>query len=297
VNEHAAAQATAARAHPSLPLIVLVAASCTWGLAWLPLKALAAAGVAGTALVFVASLVASLALAPRFWAERPQWHGRTGGLLAIALLGGYTNLSFTLAAMYGDIVRVMVLFYLLPVWGALGGRIFLGERLDRWRVLATVMALVGAWLVLGGVEAARGAIGWTDVVALTCGMAFAGNNLVFRARQDLPVGSKTAAMVMGGAVLVSLSLVTGLAPWPEVSPAAWTGTVGYGIGWLLIANLATQFGVTHMEAGRASVIIILELVVAVATAMLIGGEHMSALEMAGGALILIAALLEARRGT
>jgi drug/metabolite transporter (DMT)-like permease len=128
-------------------------------------------------------------------------------------------------------------------------------------------------------------------------MAFAGNNLVFRARQDLPVGSKTAAMVMGGAVLASLSLVTGLAPWPEVSPAAWTGTVGYGIGWLLIANLATQFGVTHMEAGRASVIIILELVVAVATAMLIGGEHMSALEMAGGALILIAALLEARRGT
>ena len=41
-----------------------------------------------------------------------------------------------------------------------------------------------------------------------------------------------------------------------------------------------------MEAGRASVIIILELVTAVASALWIGGERMSVTEMVGGALIL-----------
>lgn len=38
-----------------------------------------------------------------------------------------------------------------------------------------------------------------------------------------------------------------------------------------------------MEAGRASVIIILELVTAVASALWIGGERMSVTEMVGGA--------------
>ncbi len=50
-----------------------------------------------------------------------------------------------------------------------------------------------------------------------------------------------------------------------------------------------------MEAGRASVIIILELVTAVASALWIGGERMSVTEMVGGALILTAAVIEARR--
>jgi drug/metabolite transporter (DMT)-like permease len=69
----------------------------------------------------------------------------------------------------------------------------------------------------------------------------------------------------------------------------------YGLAWLLLATLGTQFGVTHMEAGCASVIIILELVTAVASALWIGGERMSVTEMVGGALILAAAVFEARR--
>ena len=279
----------------SLPLLVLAASSCVWGLAWIPLKALGAAGVAGVALALVSCSTAGLLLLPRLMAERAHWRADVRGLLAIALLGGYSNLSFTVATLYGDIVRVMVLFYLLPAWGALGGRAFLGERLDGVRNAAVGMALAGAWLVLGGPDALHGESGWTDAVAITCGVAFAANNLVFRARQGLPVASKTAAMVLGGAVMAAALLLAGVQDWPTAPAFAWTGAVGYGVGWLCLATLATQYGVTHMEAGRASIIIILELVIAVTSAVLIGGEQMSSTELAGGALILAAALLEARR--
>jgi drug/metabolite transporter (DMT)-like permease len=51
----------------------------------------------------------------------------------------------------------------------------------------------------------------------------------------------------------------------------------------------------NMEAGRASVIVILELVTAVASALWIGGECMSVTEMRGWALILTTAVIEARR--
>ena len=279
----------------SLPVVVLAASSCLWGIAWVPLKALGAAGVTGVALVLVSCGTAGALLLPRFLAEHAQWRGDPRALLAIAVLGGYSNLSFTVATLYGDIVRVMVLFYLLPAWGALGGRIFLGERLDRRRIVTVAMALAGAWLVLGGLATLRGAVHWTDVVAITCGMAFAGNTLVVRARQALPVASKTAVMVLAGAAMAAVLLLAGQQPWPTAAPAAWAGAVGYGAGWLCFATLATQFGVTHLEAGRASIIIILELVLAVATAVWLGGERMSPAELAGGLLILVAAVIEARR--
>ena len=277
------------------PLAVLVTASFMWGLAWLPLKALERAGLGGVALTFVACGAAAALLAPRFVRERTYWRGETRWLLAIAALGGYANLAFTVAMIYGEVVRVMVLFYLLPVWGVLGGRLFLGERLDGWRVAAVVAALGGAFLILGGPAAVGGAIAWTDWLAVSCGLSFAANNLVFRARQQVPVAAKSAAMLIGATTLAALLLAAGVQPWPTPSALGWAAAAGYGVVWLLLATLATQFGVTHMEAGRASIIIILELVTAVASAVIIGGESLSAIEATGCALILGAAVIEARR--
>ena len=278
-----------------LPLAVLLAASIMWGLAWLPLKGLAGLGLSGIALTVVACGAAAALLVPRLAHERRYWRGEARWLLLIALLGGYANLAFTVAMIYGEVVRVMVLFYLLPVWGVLGGRLFLGERLDAPRVIAVAAALAGAVLILGGVEALTGKIAWADWLAVSCGLSFAANNLVFRAHQQIPVASKTAAMLLGATVLAAVLLAAGVQPWPAVSFGGWLAAIGYGLAWLLLATLGTQFGVTHMEAGRASVIIILELVTAVASALWIGGERMSVTEMVGGALILTAAVIEARR--
>ena len=281
--------------NPALPLAVLFAASFMWGLAWMPLKQLERLGLSGIALTFIACGAAAALLVPRFVRERAHWRGEKRWLLAIALLGGYANLAFTVAMIYGEVVRVMVLFYLLPVWGVLGGKIFLGERFDGARIAAVALALTGALLILGGFDALRGAVSWTDLLAVSCGLTFAGNNLVFRAHQQIPVASKTAAMLFGATLLAAALLVAGGQPWPDTSAFGWLAAAGYGLAWLLVATLGTQFGVTHMEAGRASVIIILELVTAVASAVLIGGERMSPAEMAGGALILAAAVIEARR--
>jgi drug/metabolite transporter (DMT)-like permease len=69
----------------------------------------------------------------------------------------------------------------------------------------------------------------------------------------------------------------------------------YALVWLLLANIGSQWGVTHMEAGRSSIIIILELITAVMSATWVAGETMSAVEWMGGALIMMAAFIEAFR--
>lgn len=279
------------------PTTVLLLASVGWGLSWIPIKAFRDLGLHGVPLVLVAyaagTLVVGLYLAARRVRPGP---GEGLALLAIAALGGYANLAFATAMLYGEVVRVMVLFYLLPVWGVLGGWLLLGERVDGVRWAALALAVAGTGLVLGGPEILAGGPSWPDVLALTCGLAFALNNLVFRARQGIPVAIKVGAMFAGCAGIAGALTLAGVQGWPQVQTGTWAALAAFGVGWLLLATLGSQYGVTHMEAGRASILLILELITAVVSATLVGGETMTAGEWLGSGLILTAAVMEARRG-
>jgi drug/metabolite transporter (DMT)-like permease len=233
---------------------------------------------------------------PWAWRQREAWRRRPRALLLILTLGGYANLAFVVALIHGEVVRVMVLFYLLPVWAMLGARLFLGERLDGARLLAVSLALFGAVLVLGGPAVLEGQFSVYDLIAVSCGIAFAGNNLVYRAEQSVPVPSKLGAELSGCVFFAAIALWLLVdEPGRDADATTWAWVAAYGVGWLLLATAATQWAVTHMQAGRAAVIIILELVVAVITAVWIGGERLSSPEWAGALLIAVAALIEARR--
>ncbi len=280
----------------SRPVLALLGASVLWGLSWLPLKGLHTAGLDAVSITAGAYGLLALLLTPLLLRQRAAWRGGGHYLLLIAILGGAAILAFTTAMVYGEVVRAMVLFYLLPVWGVLGGKFFLRERVDVWRWLGVGLALIGAFLILGGVRVLDAPPSWIDLVALLSGLFFAMNNLVFRAAQQVPVTSKLTAMFYGCALLALVLLITGVQSWPtQATLSSWLWLAGYAVCWLLAANFGSQWGVTHLEAGRASIIIIMELVTAVASATLIGGEFLAGTELVGGLLILAAALIEALR--
>jgi drug/metabolite transporter (DMT)-like permease len=217
-------------------------------------------------------------------------------LLQIAFFGGVANLSFAAALVEGDVVRVMVLFYLLPLWGVLGGAIFLGERLSRLRVLSMFLALGGAFLVLGGFALFQSPPQFIDLVATTAGFCFAMNNLSFRASQELAVPLKVGAMFVGCALAAGVLLSWGAQPFPsELSGSTWSAVVAFGF-FVLLITAGTQWGVTHMEAGRSSIIMILELLSAVVSTAVISAHFLTAWETVGATLIVLASLVEARAG-
>ena len=281
---------------PRLPVLALLGASLVWGLTWLPLKLFAAAGLGGAALLLVAhgtvALVALPLLARRRSALLPAWRPLSG----VFCLGGFANIAFSTSLMYGDVVRAMSLFYTMPLWALLGGLLFLGERLTRRRVLATLCALAGAWLILGGARILDSPPGWIDLLAAASGFAYAMNNVVFRATPALPVAPKILMMYLGVAVFCALLLLAGVQHWPERPPPVplLALACAFGACWLLAGNIGTQWGVTHLEAGRAAMIVVLELLVAVVSALWLEGGTLTATECCGAALLVGAALLEAR---
>jgi len=276
------------------PVLILLFSATLWGLSWWPVKQLVAIGVTGALLPMLAYGIIGISTSWMLWQERHQWRRQTALLLALALVGGWANTAFVSALMVGDVVRVMFLFYLSPVWSVLGGRIFLGERIPAARAVAVAVAVVGLWLVITGGGAPQDiSLTLADALALSAGLGFAGNNIIARAAQDIPLRSKTVSVFLGCGLLSGLVFLWQGEPVPDLPTFAWLGVVLYGFNWLLVATATWQYGVTHIESGRAGVILLAELLVAVVSASWWGGEQLSAIEWIGGALIASAALIEA----
>lgn len=281
---------------PLYPVLVLLSASVLWGLSWVPLKYFGQFGLRGVSVTLVGHGSVGVLALPwlvRHFSRYARWWR---GLLVLGSVGGLANLAFASAMVSGDVVRVMVLFYLLPAWGVLGGWLLLGERVDLLRKLSVVAALVGAYLILGGSRMLSERPSLADALAVVSGMALALNNVMFRKLSEVTVPDKVAAM-FAGCLLWALPLtLLGLAPLPSSVPTTiWLQLSAFGLIWLFVATVGTQWGVAHMEAGRSSVLIIMELVAAVASAAAINGTRLKPIEWFGGALIAVAAFVEARR--
>ena len=272
---------------------VLLFSASLWGLSWMPLKWFSAQGLSGPMVSLVSYGAVALCALVLVWRERAAWRAQWGSLLAIAAVGGWANTSFVNALMVGDVVRVMFLFYLSPVWSVLGGWLFLKEHIPLTRWAAVVAAIVGLWLVLGGPNGLDLTLSVSDGLALFAGLAYAGNNLIARAAQAVPLRSKTIAIFIGCGV-ISLVITAAFGQRvPGLSAGTWLAVLAYGFVWLLLATATWQFGVTHLESSRAGVILLAELVVAVLTALWFGGESLTPWGWAGGTLIAVAALVEA----
>ncbi|MCH2339323.1 DMT family transporter [Pseudomonas sp. NPDC047963] len=272
-----------------LPQILLVTGAVAWGLGWLPLHHFASVGLVGMPLVLLVYGLLSLFAIPVLWFERRAWMPQRNGLLAIAVCGGGATAALVTALAIGEVVRVMLLFYLAPVWGVLGGWLLLGERLTPLRIGALLLAMLGIALTLNISSALTHPLSGSDWLALAAGLGFSLNNLATRAADQVPLASKTLAPFLGSALIaVVLCPVLGEYPPPLSLTLSWQ--IGLmALGWLL-SMAAVQYGVSHIEAGHAAVLVVFELVAAVLSSAWLGNQAIGTHEWLGAALVMIAAL-------
>ncbi|HID49845.1 MAG TPA: DMT family transporter [Chromatiales bacterium] len=281
--------------HPLLPVFSLLLTATLWGVFWYPLRLLEQQGLHGlwsSLLLYSGTLVVAIPLMRGRWHElaRAPWR-----LLFIGLASGVCNISFILAILDGNVVRVLLLFYLSPLWATLMGWLFLGERLSGRTVTVLVVALSGAGIMLWQPGMA---LPWpratADWLALLSGFSFALLNVVLRHLQAVSVYTKTAAGwvgVIGVAVVLLLLSGQSLAP---ASTAAIMAAPLTGMVILVIMTLSVVYGVTHMPVQRSAIILLFEIVAGAVSAQLLTDEVIRPREWLGGALVILAAYLSAR---
>ena len=295
-----AASHAAARA-PAWPALALTFNAFVWGVAWWPFRQLQGLGLHplwATVLIYVVAVAVIAAARP----GAPRLLLRTPALWVVVVASGTTNAAFNWAMVIGDVVRVVLLFYLMPLWAVLLARIVLHEALTRAAALRVLLALAGAAIVLWPAGE-----GWplprtlADALGIVGGFAFALNNVMLRREAAQPEEGRALAM-FGGGVAVAGALALALAargdvPWPPAAAPGWlVATFGLSVVFLL-SNFALQFGAARLPANVTAVVLLTEVVFAVGSALALGGGTLTPQLLLGGALIVAAAALAAlRRG-
>lgn len=281
----------------NLPVMGLLLAATLWGIFWYPLRLLEQQGLQGlwaTLLIFSSALLVGL---PVLWKQRAELARHPWLLLVIAIANGWCNTAFILAVLDGAVVRVLLLFYLSPLWTVILGRFILGERPSRLATVALAIAMIGAFITIW--EPALG-IPWpqgqADWLAISSGFAFALSNVLIRKVQAVPVAIKTVTSWIGVVFLSGLWISMVGAPVPDVGLNVLAAAFFIGILGVVLMSLAVQYGVTHMPAHRSSVILLFEVVVGAISAQLLTDEVVLPREWIGGTLIVLAAWLTSRDG-
>jgi drug/metabolite transporter (DMT)-like permease len=277
----------------TVPVLALVLNAFVWGVAWWPFRALQAHGVHplwATALVFCTCLVFLLVLRPaalQALASQPL-------LWLLALATGLTNVSFNWAVTIGDVVRVVLLFYLMPAWSVLIAWLLLGEKPDAGALLRLLLALVGVATVL---DTAGTGTPWprslADGLALAGGFTFALTNVLLLKLNAVPAASRVLAMFAGGTVLAGGVAATGVllgtvGALPPLAPGGLLAASLLVVGFLG-GNLALQYGAARLPAHTTALVMLSEVVFASLSSVAFGAAQLSARTLAGGALILAAA--------
>jgi drug/metabolite transporter (DMT)-like permease len=285
--------------HPGLATFGLLFGATMWGIIWYPYRLLEQAGISGahaSLLTYSTAFAIGLVLFSRYWREL----GREPlALLPLAFAAGWTNLAYVLAVIGGEVMRVMLLFYLSPLWTLVLARFLLHEHAGSRTFLVIAFSLGGAFVMLWdpaqGFPLPRNHAEW---LALSSGVAFSVTNVLTRRSTQLSLPQKSLAVWGGVTVLALLFLPFSGKPVPdmgEISTNYWLLMLLLGVA-LVMTTLLVQYGVTHTLAARAAVIFLFELVVASVFAYLVADEALSLREMIGGAMIVAATFFAPAEG-
>ncbi len=273
-----------------LAIASLLFSASLWGLIWYPLRLLNEAGMNPVWSSLVMYLTAAILTIPILRRQAKLMCQHRVDLFALAVAAGITNVAFVVALIEGEVMRVMLLFYLSPLWTVLLGRWYLGERLSRSAVVMFAIAMCGSIIMLWNAE-----MGWpwphgvADWLALMASIAFSINNVLARKLAPVPMGVKTAVVWWGVVVTSIVVLLWQQIPMPHVAATVWLAAILLGLLGITIMTIAVLYGVGKMPVSRSAVIMLFQLIVAAIATWLLTNEVMTPQEWLGGSLILVAA--------
>ncbi|WP_329001202.1 DMT family transporter [Kribbella sp. NBC_00709] len=239
-------------------------------------------GLSGGLLLIVALARGSLRNLPR----RAVLTGLGMGVFGYAAQSG---LYFSALARL-DASLVALILYLYPILVMVAAIALRRERASRRRVWALAIAVIGIGLVLSGALAGR--FDWLGVLlALGAPIVYTGYILVGDSlTADVPPLALTALVCTGA---FGTFLVLGLFRGTDLNfaPIGWLWLAAVALISTVAAILLFFAGMARVGPSVASILSIFEPVVTVAAAAAVFGEHLSATQWIGAAMVLSAVLI------
>jgi drug/metabolite transporter (DMT)-like permease len=241
--------------------------------------------------VFFRNLVTLAITGLMAWRQRENPFGPTrhlGLLLARSLAGLCGVFLYFYAIGHLTLADASFLVHLSPFWVTLLAALWLGERLTRPIAISLALAFLGAALVI------RPGFAWQPLPALAgFGAAFFAG-LAYTVVRRLK-GLEQPRRIVFYFSLVSTAAMVPLLIWRHTEPTGWQwawllGTGVFAAGGQVLLTLAYH----HAPAGRISIWSYNNVLFSLIIGLAVWGEAPALVSLAGGALIVAAAVLNHR---
>jgi len=276
--------------------LALVLNAFIWGCSWWPFRQLQGHGLHplwATALVYLIVVIGLTLVRPRAWrgffAHPELWF--------LAAASGLTNVGFNWAVTVGDVVRVVLLFYLMPAWAVLVAWVMLGEKPTAASLLRLLLAMAGVLIVLKSPDSPWPLPqGWPDWLAIMGGFSFAVTNAVLREYRHTTSESRMLAMFGGSGLMAAGAALAGmsqmLVPAPALAAAGIPMMLALSLAFMA-SNAGLQYGAARLPGSTTSIVMLTEILFASLSAALLGAADITPRILMGGGLIVLAAVLAA----
>ena len=274
----------------------LVVNAFVWGVSWWPFRQLQGYGLHplwATSLIYLAITAGVLALRFKAWRDLAA----CPPLCLMGIAAGLTNVGFNWAVTVGDVVRVVLLFYLMPAWSVLVAWLLLAEKPTFASLFRLLLAMAGVLVVLKTPDSPwplpHGAADW---LAIAGGFSFAVTNCLLRKYGETPGSARMLAMFGGsGALALTAALalwLLGMLPAPALQAAGWPVLLGLGLAFIA-SNTALQYGAAQLAAATTAIVMLTEILFASVSSAVLGAAEFTPRILVGGGLIVLAAVLAA----
>jgi drug/metabolite transporter (DMT)-like permease len=279
------------------PNLAIVCSAILWGTFWIPLRALRPTDLASGSPTTVGFLLPLFVLLP-FAISR--WRSIVGGGWALSMVGVCLGVSVAFYAeglVRGHVARVLLLFYLMPVWSTLLGRFLLGEVITGRRILAIILGFSGIAAVFGIAAGRNSPIAAGEWMGLVAGIVWGLAMVYLNRTASRPLFDRVFVQFL---FLGPVFFLVGLIPGGTVIAAGdaaalsslWAWLFAFALVWMLPVIWLTSFGASRLDAGRVAILLTLEIIVGLTTAAFLTDEPFGQRECIGAALILGAIWVE-----
>jgi len=271
-----------------------------WGIFWIPLRYFDESGVYSLWAVAGINLAASAVAIPfalwlgDFKKEQLKW------LIIMGLGMGAANIFYFAGIILSDVVRVIFLFYLLPLWATLFAKILFSVPIGKPRLIALVVAIAGIWLLLG-------AGSWPipqnlgDVFGIMAGMFWALGLTLMRGNSEMDAYTVSAsalffafimAVILGVIMHLTVPALQPAAPNLDTALNVALPVIAFGILVLWPTMVGQLWGAKYVAATTAALLTMSEILMATASTALLDASDLPLISWFGAGLILIAVLID-----
>jgi len=283
----------------SYPNLTVVISCLFWGTYWIPLRLIDKSNNGSVWPICISFLLLSIILIKPLLRSfnivfiHKNYYFFIGCLFAAIGISLYSE-----SLLRGEIAKVVVLFYLCPIWGTIFARIILHQSFTIKRICSIILGLIGLEIIIGVEEGIFFPSAIVEWIALLAGLTWAMSTTFFHLADTTHGVEKTSltsflipflflllCFIPGGR---NIGLANNLL---SIHPI-YIWMILFAVIWLLPSILLTYFSVEVLDPGRLNILLAFEVVVGFLSAALLTEEVISYREYLGAVFVITACFVD-----